>query len=203
MNIGAPPGGDAPSVEENTKMTTAAITGLTPAATSVLNATARIAVTVAVAVKDVATNMTKIPTNNATSHLSKSREFIKLPNCSGNPSCFKISLAEKEKSRMTPITLKLIVEPTKRRNHPFKVLGIVFQLITSVITLMRIGTQIIIEISSIASSPTNEGCANNSDRGPIVTNTGINIPKKMSSDCQPCFKELPRFIIFSGGTATT
>src|SRR5699024_1490448 len=114
MNIGAPPGGDAPSVEENTKMTTAAITGLTPAATSVLNATAPIAVTVAVAVKGVATNMTKIPTNNATSHLSKSREFMKLPNCSGNPSCLKISLAEKEKSRMTPITLKLFVEPSKR-----------------------------------------------------------------------------------------
>jgi len=62
MKIGAAPGGVAPSVEENSKMTAAAIAGSTPAYMSAENETDPIATTVAVDVNGPPTNVTRKPT---------------------------------------------------------------------------------------------------------------------------------------------
>src|SRR6188472_3673673 len=102
--MGAPEGGDAPSVEAKISTATAATAGATPALIRATTATGPMAAMVALAVSGMATATTTRPTRATITTSGASNEFSAAVSCSGSPIAASTLEAVKAAKMVRPMT---------------------------------------------------------------------------------------------------
>src|SRR4029453_3991994 len=150
---GAPPGGSAASHDENTRTATAAVSGGTPAPTSVAPPTVPTAAIVAVADSGAATAITIRPIRIASSHTGRFIWFSRLVILLGGPVAGRALAPAKANTTVIPTTPNLGAEFSRSCHQPRPPRGRRFQPRRAPVMMRTTGIQTMTLTDFVMSSP--------------------------------------------------